>query len=213
MSSMAELATLWTAAIEAALSQYLSLVPEATGQLAEFEGNVIAVQVRGTPLRAYLHPGSSGIRVSAHLEGEPDTTLSGSPLGFARLALGHNASQVLFSGSVEVEGDVEVGQRFKQVLDGMEIDWEEHLSHITGDVLAHQLGRLARSAGAWSRQAADSLSRDVADYLHYEGEDVPTAGEVESFLRDTETLRDDVARLEARIKRLQRRRAEAEEPK
>jgi ubiquinone biosynthesis protein UbiJ len=205
---MAELATLWAAAIEAAVSQYLSLVPEAAEQLAEFEGKVIAVQVRGTPVRAYLRPGSSGIRVAAHFEGEPDTILSGSPLGFARLALGHNASQVLFSGSVEVEGDVEVGQRFKQVLDGMEIDWEEHLSHLTGDVFAHQVGRLVRGAATWSRQAANSLSRDVADYLHFEGEDVPTSSELESFLRDTETLRDDVARLEARIKRLKRLRTE-----
>jgi len=207
VNGLAELATLWAAAIEAAVSQYLRLVPESAHQLAEFDGKVVAVEIRDTPLRAYLRPSETGIGVAAHFDGIPDTTLSGSPLGFARLALGHNASRVLFSGSVEVEGDVELGQRFKQVLDSMEIDWEEHLSHLTGDVFAHQVGRLMRGATTWSRQALDSFSRDVSDYLHFEGEDVPTAVELESFLREVEILRDDVARLEARVKRMQRHRA------
>ena len=89
------------------------------------------------------------------------------------------------------------------ILDGIDIDWEEHLSRVTGDVLAHQVGNVARGMLEWGRNTLDTVSRDVAEYLHEESRDLPTRGEVDEFLARIDTLRLDVDRLEARVQRLQ----------
>lgn len=190
------------AALEEAVNRSLALDPETRARLAELEGRVIALELQGLEQTLYLLPGSSGVRLLGRYEGEPDTTLSGTPL--ALLAMGRGPTGTgLFSGEVTVRGDTELGQRVRRMIDGLEIDWEEHLARYTGDILAHQVGNLFRGLRDWGRQARDDLERDVADYLQEERGLLPAQGETEGFGRAVDTLRDDVERLEARIRRLE----------
>jgi ubiquinone biosynthesis protein UbiJ len=110
----------------------------------------------------------------------------------------------LFNGGVEIDGDVELGTKLQRIFERLDIDWEEHLSRLTGDIVAHQLGNTVRGFFAWGRRAADHLGHDVADYLQEENETLPVAWEVEEFIQGVDTLRSDVDRLEARVKRLAR---------
>jgi ubiquinone biosynthesis protein UbiJ len=57
----------------------------------------------------------------------------------------------------------------------------------------------------WGRQAADSLARNVGEYLQEEGRDVPARAELEHFLDAVDHLRDDVDRADARLKLLEAR--------
>ena len=119
------------------------------------------------------------------------------------MSLGQDSENALFSGDVEIVGDTEAGQQFNQTLQQLDIDWEEHLSHITGDVIAHQLGRGLRGLLRWGRQVEDSLLQDTAEYLEEEKLLVATKFEVEAFNRDVDVIRNDIERLQARIQRLQ----------
>ena len=51
------------------------------------------------------------------------------------------------------------------------------------------------------------LVQNVAEYLQEEGRDVPSRTEAEEFLQGVDKLRDDVDRLEARLKLLEKRHA------
>ena len=104
---------------------------------------------------------------------------------------------------MEIIGDTETGQLFNQILQQLDIDWEEHLSHITGDVIAHQMGRGLRGLLRWGRQVEDSLLQDTAEYLEEEKQLVATKYEVEVFNHDVDVLRNDIERLQARVQRLQ----------
>ena len=192
-----------TAAVEAALNRYLSMDAEATARLARLSGKVLDVELRGLDLHFYLLPTSSGIQVLGSYEGTPDAHLRGAPLSLARLALSEHGRSTLFNGAVEMEGDTELSQQLQDILNAVDIDWEEQLSRLTGDVVAHQVGNAARSAQHWAGEARKSLELDVADYLHEEAQHVPVRGEVERFATDVDTLRADIERLAARIKRLQ----------
>jgi ubiquinone biosynthesis protein UbiJ len=128
--------------------------------------------------------------------------LSGTPLAMAKMALGPDASKILFTGEVTIRGDVETGQRFKRLLDELDIDWEEQLSRYSGDVVAHKLGDLLRATAAWGQQTLTILGQDAAEYLQLEGQDLPLPGTVRQYLQAVDAVRDDTARLEARVARL-----------
>ena len=91
-----------------------------------------------------------------------------------------------------------------------DIDWEELLSSYLGDPISHQLGNVSRGAKRWGRQAGDTLTQDLAEYLTEEGRFTPRRGELDAFVTAVDGLREDADRLEQRVRRLLDRRAETE---
>ena len=191
------------AALETALELYLKQDPEALRRCAVLEGKVIALDITGVGLSLYFMPGANGILVAGHYEGETDTRLRGSPFGFAKLMLG-SREDTLFEGSVEIQGDTEAGQEFQNILSAVDWDWEEQLSQVTGDVIAHQTGSLARKATQFINNSSSTLQQDVSEYLQEEVRLLPGRIEVGYFLEEVDQVRADVDRLSARVERLLR---------
>jgi len=202
---MNELPTAIAAVLETAINQVLQLDPETVEQMLQLNGKVIAVELQGVNVTLYLIPRAEGLNVFGHFEGEPDTILRGTPIAMAKMGLAKNAGDVLFEGDVEISGDVELGQQFREILDGLDIDWEEHLSHLTGDIVAHKMGNLVRGFVNWGKQTTEILGQDAAEYLQEESRELPNRREVNNFLKNIDTLRSDVDRMEARVSRLKNR--------
>jgi len=194
-------ATALAAALETALDLYLKQDQQALRQCAALQGKIIGLDITGLGLSLYFFPGNDGIQVSSHYQGDVDTRLSGSPFGFARLALG-SREDTLFKGAVEIKGDTETGQQFQDLLANTDWDWEEQLSHITGDVIARQIGNMARRSRQFISSSHSTLRQDVSEYLQEEARVLPTPIEMDDFLEDVDQLRSDVDRLNARIARL-----------
>ncbi len=193
------------AAFETALNGALALDPDTLQRLQALEGKVVAFEINPPGLTLFMAPSAEGLRLMGHFGGEPDTILSGSPFALAQLATtpkGTPAPQ-LFSGEVIVRGDVDLGRRVQDIFKRVDLDLEEHLSRLTGDVVAHQVGDLVRGLFAWGRQAGENLGRDAADYLQEEAGLTPTRGEVEDFAAAVEAVREETDRLVARLRRLQ----------
>jgi ubiquinone biosynthesis protein UbiJ len=190
-------------AFATAFNRYLQLDPEAAARMAGLQGHCIALELRGLDLTLYLVPQADGVRLLQDSDCEPDTVLSGTPLGMASLGLGGNTEQTLFSGEVSISGDVETGQAFKAILDTLDIDWEEQLSRLTGDVVAHQLGNAARSVHRFLAHTRRTLEQDSGEYLQQELRVLPSRIETENFMAGVTRLAMDTDRLAARIKRLQ----------
>ena len=187
------------AGLETALNRYLRLDPEALPRLAELEGAVIAIEPEGFGMTLYLLPGSQGIRVADHCEGEPTVRIRGALPALIRQWRGQAVS-----GEISVEGDSAVGRQFQTLLTRLDIDWEEHLSKMLGDALAHQAGALWRGFQDWRQRAATTLLRDSGEYLQQELRALPPRPAVDAFLSAVDMLREDADRLEARMARLRR---------
>ena len=200
-SSSLSLAVLST--LEGAINYALAMDPETGRHLAELEGYVVALHLRGVELTLYMLPGEEGMTLMGRFEGEADTTISAAPLSLLRMA-GGKAGEGMFSGEVTIRGNVELGHRFQRILESIDIDWEEHVSRLTGDVVAHRLGSSVRALLRWGQRSGAALEQDLADYLQEELGLLPTRGEVGHFLDQVDTLRSDADRLEARVRRLQR---------
>jgi len=202
MSLRAELAAAATEVLEQTINAALQLDPAGSAALGRFSGKVIAIELQGSPLTFFCLPGPGSLVLLTHYTGDPDTRLSGRPLALFKLVTG-DSRRVLFEGEVTIDGDVELGQQFKQVLDHLHIDWEEALSHITGDIVAHKAGHLLREIGSWWSNTRERVAANGAEYLQQEMWVLPTRPEVEQFYQGVETLRDDVARLAAKLDQLQ----------
>lgn len=201
---MIELSLLPIAAIESAINQYIALDPDAKMQLGRFNGKVMAVLGSDLPIQLYLFPSDQGIRVMHQYEGDVDATLKGSLLSLARLGLTKDPQQVrqLFGTDLSLEGDTEFGHEFKQFFNDIDIDWEEYLSKITGDVCAHQIGDWTRASCDASNELQDSLHQSLSEYLQEESRLFPPREEVEDFFNDIDHLSQDADRVSARWQRL-----------
>ena len=190
--------------LEEALNRYLALDDEALGRLESLHGKVIAFEISGFDLRIHFVPAPGKVQVVARIEGEPDCVIKGSLIALAKLAGSSDKSEQLFGGDVEITGDAALAHRFGRILAAIDIDWEEHLSRIFGDIPAHQAGRATRDFGEWAKSSRQELEHHIGEYLQEERRAAPHSEEVEEFASAIDTLRNDVDRLEARVTRLSR---------
>lgn len=192
-------------ALERALNLYLELDPEAARGLERIAGKRVLLAFVGVNLEVCLIPGDGQIRVTAPGEAEPDTVIAGYPWALAQMVIRGGTRGALFDGEVRMRGDMDTGQVLREVLRAVEIDWEELLSGLVGDIAAHQLGNVVRHLRTWAARTGESLRQDVSDYLQEESRVLPTRIELNAFLDEVDTLRNDVDRLAARIEHLAKR--------
>jgi ubiquinone biosynthesis protein UbiJ len=196
---------LLTGAVEAALNRYLRLDPATLPRLEKLSGKVIAVEITGTSVTLYLLPGATGMVVHTQHEGSVDTLLCGTPWALLCMATqkGNGANTLLASEQATLSGDTELAQQVKHILDDMDIDWEELLSRVVGDVLAHNVMSTARDARTWGERSLAVLGQNFTEYQQEEARNLPTCHEVNAYLKAVDVLRDDVERTAQRVSRLQ----------
>jgi len=169
---------------------------------AELDGRVFALRVPQSALALYFIAGETGLSLSTDYVDEPDVVLSGSPLALARLA-GPAGEDLIRDGTVQISGDAVLGRRFQKLLRYGRPDLEEELSGVVGDIAAHRVGETVRGVGRWAREVHATMRQNLSEYLQEESRAVPARYEVEVFSEEVQALRDDVARLEARINNLE----------
>jgi len=169
---------------------------------AELDGKVIAIRVKDTGLAMYFCVCPDEIAILGDYTDEPDVAITGTILTLARLA-GLGGEDAIRDGSLELIGDVEIAQSFQKLLSYGKPDIEEELSGVIGDVAAHRLGEIARSVGSWGKEAGSTLRQNITEFLQEERRNVPSRYEVDTFTKRVDALRDDVARVEARLNRLE----------
>ena len=167
----------------------------------EIAGSVVAVRVSDSSLATYFHIDDNGVTMTGRYIDEPDVIITGSLLSLARLAT-PSATEAIRDGSVSLHGEARVAQSFQQLLRYARPDVEEELSNLIGDSAAHTLGVFARRAREWGISARETMQQNISEYLQEESRAVPSRDEVEAFQHDVETLRDDVARFEARLNKM-----------
>ena len=190
----------WTRFIEKSLNGVLEFDPEARGDLAALDGKTIEF-VLPRQVHFYLTIGDDRILVTESCDADADATLHGTLLAFAAAFRGASA-EAFASGDIEVSGDVEIVQQFGAIVGALDIDWEEPLARVVGDMPARQAGNLVRTGLGWMRSAGDSIRRNIAEYLQEERRDLAPRSRIEHVLDDIDTLRSDVDRTAQRVERL-----------
>lgn len=192
-------------AINQALALSLDQYQDEAGRqrLQSFDGKVIAIELRGLNIQFYFIFNDQTVYVQSQLQGRADTVIAATPLSLVRMKVVAKQQQMLFSGDVSISGDVALGQQFSSLLNDLNIDWEEHLSHFLGDVVAHEVARQVQNLSDWARHSMATLGQNSTEYLHEELRLLVPDIEQQVFLSAVDEFRDDLARLEKRLEKMQ----------
>jgi len=185
-----------TATLENVLNRGLPRSPRAQQLCAELTGRSVAVEVREIT-RLLLESTGSTLRITRG-DASADAEIVGGPFGLLALG-GERPEAVVQRGDVEIRGDAELAQKFRELVLLLRPDLEEELSGVVGDIPAHQIGRFARMARGWTHRAASTTAQNFAEYLAHERQHLVPRNEGEQFLRGVDAVREDVDRLEARV--------------
>jgi ubiquinone biosynthesis protein UbiJ len=182
-----------TSLVENMLNRNLGASPRARELCAALRGRRLQVRVDDLGLRIGFESLGGSLRLTRDPEGEFEAEISGSPLA------GKSPERLLQSGAVQVRGDAELLQRYRELGLLLRPDLEEELSRLVGDAPAHQFARFARGAAAFGRRSTDTAVRNAAEYFAHESGDLVPRAEAEVFLEGVDRLREDVDRAAARV--------------
>jgi ubiquinone biosynthesis accessory factor UbiJ len=183
---------------ERAVNHVLRGSPLALERLRPHAGRTVAFHVG--PLALALTVQSTGEVATAVSGAARDLEVRISPFLVPRLAARDEAA----FREIEMEGDAALAEEVSFLVRNLTWDVEEDLSRVVGDIAAHRMVGAARGLARWSRDASLRVAQGAAEYWTEESPLVASRVKVEGFARDVSELRDAVARLEARIGRLER---------
>ena len=191
----------FTAALETAINLWLKNDDRSAQRLHSLQDKVVELQIREFPGSLFFYPGNSGIQILTRYEGTADATISSSIAGLLRSTF-QNPEDALFSGGIKIKGDTELSEQFQSLLSDVDFDWEEHLSKVTGDVVAHQVGKAVQQVLRFTSQTTATIGLDITEYLQEEARLLPTRIEIDHHLNQVDDLRSHSERLVARVQRL-----------
>lgn len=108
----------------------------------------------------------------------------------------------LFSAAT-ISGSADLAETLGFVFRNLRWDIEHDLSRVTGDIAAHRIFQVAKSLLQWQWRAARNLALGMTEYLTEEEQAIARRGDVEQFCSEVDALRDDCARVEKRLLRLE----------
>ena len=195
--------------LEAAINRALTLAPASAKDLAEMTGTSIAIECTAPALLAFITIESDGmLHLAGYSEQQPATRVRGTLNNFIALAAAEDPAATLINSNLEIIGNSAPLIALQQIVSRMDIDWEAPLVDILGDIAGHQLAQLLRGAFSWGSHAANSLRRQLSEFILEEGQLSPPAAELEHFYGEVQALNLRVERLQSRLQRLAKRMTE-----
>ena len=196
------LSTTLIALLDTSLNRWLALDEDSNDRLAALAGKVICIHITGLEVKLYFFPSTEGIYTLSQYDGDADVTLIAAPVALMRLSAAKNSGKYLLESDVRIEGNIGLSGQFSQLLAEVDLDWEEWLSHIVGDIAAYQTGENIRRGRAWLAESHQAMRLNTSEYLQEEAGILPAEAEVAYYLDQVDDLRADTDRLEARLQRL-----------
>jgi len=184
-------------------NRLLSLDHQMVDRCSELEGYCVEIHLTDLDLRVFCHPGSWGMRLSLEVPTKSiDASISGRTMALLSLAMQKDKISTSIQEGVSINGNASVAQKLQKIITELELDWEEALSHYTGDILAYRIHQQTRNAGDWLRQSAISITQTSSEYLREEIRVSPTQVEFDHLQQATTALKQDVERAEVRLRHL-----------
>jgi len=188
-------------AIEQGIAKVLRLDPHTAQALSAIDGKVVRVDVTAPAITFHLIVVDGEIDVEGSFDAEPDTTITGTAVNLLSL---RSQNDALYTGAVKISGDMGTGEKLRTIIANIDLDLEEVIAPITGDAIAHQLGRIGSQFNTWFSDTGDSMKRNTSEYLQEETEMLAPNSEVARYCSEVDELREKADRLDARLSVLEK---------
>ena len=189
-------------ALAATLNALLQRQPMSRQHLQRHVGKTLCLNLPLLPLRLSVEADGGGdcrFRPSP-ADAETALTLTPQPAALPLWITGGGVSELF-----NAEGDGLLAADLAKAL--AEFDWVLALRPYVGDIVASRLDQFIQGATEWHAKAMESGARNLAEYAVHEQALLAEPNAVREFIAEVDRLREDVDRLEARLKLLEATRA------
>jgi len=188
---------------EQGVNRILALDPNSEARLAPLSGRELGLRLTDAAVALRVCFADDGIALMHDNTdmSDCDVLLEATVAGLTGLALSRGQR----SRDVAFRGDIGTIQEVRALFAELDVDLEAQLARMVGETSAQRAAQGARAGWAWGQRSIETLGRNAAELATEERRWLPPAAEVAHFLSDVDTLREDVDRLEARLRRLERR--------
>ncbi|MDL5026010.1 SCP2 domain-containing protein [Vibrio sp. TMPB1044] len=190
-----------TAVIETSLNTFVNDDPALVRRLSRLKGQIIQVNLKELN-KTLTFVFSQQIDVLSEYEGQPDCYLSLNLSVLPELREQSNITKLIKQDKLILEGDIQLAQKFAQLMTDCKPDLEEWLSRVTGDVVAHTLVQGVKNVGGFVAKQATKHQNHVAQVLTEEWKIAPAPLEVAYFCDQVDDVKSSAARLEAKLNAL-----------
>lgn len=185
--------------LEFIINKFLRQDPNARKYLAALDSKTVAIKCKDFPSKnLFCIFGSDYVQITSTAPKEIAATITGSLTAFVTLAINREDTDFR-AANFTINGDLFTVQQMQHLLLQLDIDWEEELSHYTGDIIAHQAVFLFKKLKKFHTTTKTSLEEMITEYLQEESGLLPTAYEIDEFSNAVDELRLDVDRLTAKV--------------
>ena len=133
------------APFESLINQCISMDHKLSKELLKHNGKILEIEVRVPSLDIFVFFYQSTVRLRFANEDDnrgsnnPDGKISGSASALLGILLRPDTDRPLVNQNVKISGDSEFIQEIQILFAGMEIDWQEPLSKLIGDIPTHSV--------------------------------------------------------------------------
>ena len=190
--------------LERALNATLAMDPASVQLLAKLDGRVIAMNIESIDGSFYLLPHRERVTIEINHDQNPDIVIKGGLLAYVRSATASVRGSANLDQLLEISGDAHSVAVLRDFLRSLQLDFEEQLSSLIGDMPARQAGNQIRSFAEWAEQVGQSIAVNTGEYLTEEKQLLVARPRIDRFLIAVDQLRNDTERLASRLGTLEK---------
>jgi ubiquinone biosynthesis protein UbiJ len=128
------------------------------------DGKTVHFCLQDFPLEINFICTNGRIFVTSDININADVDIKLQSSAFRSLLQGEDMTELLRQDKIVIHGDVKTAQLLVDVLQQVDIDFEELLSQYTGDIVAHQVGKIAKKLKSSDNPIA-SIKEGVTNFL------------------------------------------------
>ena len=201
MSQQLMFAQALSAMLEKLIEQFLRYNLHGTRALKPLSEKTLTVKLGELPFPLSFTVNNEKIHVSTS-EAHYDCCLVTSVSTLIELQKEQQLTDLIRNDKLDIQGDLKVAQRFADIAQSLDIDWQSELAKRIGDIPAYKLGQLGRKIVDKLNFARQQIQADASEWLVHEKRLIVTSTELSSFSHDVDVIEQQLPKLSQRIENL-----------
>ena len=156
---------------------------------------IISIILSNTQTIIYLKFNQENIEMCENIEEEADLILEGSPIAFLNYFNNFGESH-----SIKISGNASLAESFSNIMDKLNIDWEQIISEYTNDEFAFYSFKFINYIKNRATEIEKSFLRNSKEYFRDETDIIPQKKLIDNYIKEVDDLKNKIEVMEAKLK-------------
>jgi O2-independent ubiquinone biosynthesis accessory factor UbiT len=187
------------------LNIFFGRYPDLKNQLSELSGKIFEFAIEDMNESYFMMvDDQGGVTVHTYCDNISHVTMSGSISAFLSLLFQTtDPDSLFFSRALSLSGETDTGLHFKNILNNVDINWEQELSTLFGSVAATTLMTMARQVQGVGEQGKEKVESELEKWM--DEQNLPLKEKFDTFSEQIDALQKQADQLEKTISRIDKR--------